>query len=152
MNLCNETGIRQSAKPTNNHEFKIIGECVHLIDTTSNPITYFSKYNLLLETLGHLSDLEQLRTNSPLYSDNHSSTQQLKKMQDLMEENTNHFLRRTYIKVLNDMNKLKTKQGRIKKFNKYLNSLEPYLDDFTPENMKLLADIKNDFQKLKYSW
>lgn len=149
MTLCNKS-VKQSTKPAENHKFKIIGECAHLIDNTFKPTTYFSKYDLLLETLCDLSEFEQQNTFSAPCSDCYSK--QFKEMQAAMEDNTQQFLRRTYAQFLTSLSGLKTKRGKMNHFENYLKSFEPYLDKFTPKNLKLLEEIKKAFLNQTYQW
>lgn len=132
------------------NELKIIGECTHLISTTVRPTVYFAKCELLSETLHHLSDLEKQHTYA--VNESYSPTQQLKDLECSMEEKNRQFLVRTYKRILTDIENLKTKQGKIKKFNNFIEGLKPYLDKLTAENQKQLAGIQADFQQKIYRW
>ncbi len=127
---------------------QIIGDCTHFMESTVIPKTYFSKCAYMLKILKRLSALEQ----EGLYTGPDHPTEKLMAFQAALEENNQHFIRRTYEKLLIELNGLKTKQGKIKRFNKYLESFTPYFDFLTPRNIQLLEEIKRELQRLQYRW
>ena len=124
-----------SAVPAEKREAKLIGECIYHIHHTMNPRIYFTKYALLLKLL-----------------ENQHRRAALGKAEAARDRITGAFLQRTYEKTCDEMDQMKTKQGKINKFEKYLKSLEAYHGELTAKNLKQLAKIKQDYQRMMHHW
>ena len=130
------------------YESKVIGECVYLIDNTLNPETYFTKYAMLLKILSGQSEVQN---NGKIQGEN-SLTAQLQETAAAREENTEKFLQRSYTKACADMNKLKTKRGKVKRIDQYLKSIEIYAEEMTPGNRRKFVEIRQSLQEMSSQW
>ena len=77
---------------------------------------------------------------------------QLREAEAAREENTEKFLRRSYTKACEEMNKLKTKRGKVKRVDQYLKSIEIYAEEMTPENKRQLVEIRQSFREMSSQW
>ena len=120
---------------------QILDDSTHLVDTTTNPKTFFTRYKLMIDTLTQLSELEKfVDINGGQPSDS------LKTAIDpiFYEKQVNKFLERSYEKMIHDAHLLKTEKGRINKANKYFSEVEFYKDIMLDSNLTLLDRFKQE--------
>ncbi len=118
------------------NEYRIVNDCRHLIANTVKPDVFFSRLDLLDETLTHLSVFEPYFSGfyGKLPSEIH------REIFYKEQEMTNRFLKRYYITVYEKAEEMKTQKGKDNQFKKFYESLQPYFDRMDERNIKYIEN------------
>ena len=131
---------KENTKQLASQYLRVINDCSKLIIETKNPKTFFSRYDLLLETLKKFSEIEE---NAPITGSKPSD--ELQRFLSLREDATNEFIDRyaqdTRIKIY----ELSTEKAKKNKANAFVNILNEYSDNLTERNR---AQIDGHFRKM----
>lgn len=120
---------------------KIIYECADHVNTTTNPEVVFSRYDLMLETLAKLADVERLVKLS-----GKKPSVQLKELVTIRERATNTFIDRSYQAARDGATNLKTEKGRVNAINNYFEKMGAYRGRMTPANLAHLSALQEQHQ------
>lgn len=93
---------------------KQVNDCSKVVNTTTNPETYFSRLNFLFDLLLELRKYEKYRIFT-----GKSPTQDYNYLLDNLESSVNAFIDRTYEKQKEKMSTLKTDKSKYNSFQKY---------------------------------
>lgn len=114
---------------------KISHDCENLVNNTVNPEVFFSRFELLESVYACMALIQSYVK--------FSGTQPrdgLKKIQDARTPATKAFIERSYAKMMEQADAMRTEKGRKNKIEKYFSAVEPHLSD---------DDAMAYFQKLK---
>ncbi|MCX4352030.1 MAG: hypothetical protein OSJ60_10360 [Lachnospiraceae bacterium] len=118
---------------------QIAHDCMELVNTTAVPETFFSRYDLLLEKLTLLSNLEKyVRFNT------YSPTQQLDSAIRKKPLATKAFIDRYWAATINKASSLKTEKGKRNRYQKFYDTLLSYSDKMTEDNILHIKNIIKD--------
>ena len=118
---------------------EIAHDCMKLINSTAVPETFFSRYDLLIEKLTLLSNLEKyVRFNT------YSPTLQLSSAIRKKSPATNNFIDRYWNSTVKKASSLKTEKGRRNRYKKFYYTLLKYTDKMTEENILHVENIVKD--------
>lgn len=118
---------------------RIAHDCMELVNTTAVPETFFSRYDLLLEKLTLLSNLEKyVRFNT------YSPTQQLNSAVRKKTLATKAFIDRYWDATINKASSLKTEKGKRNRYQKFYDTLLSYSDKMTEDNILHIENIIKD--------
>lgn len=140
-NLSRQVLLDEAEKITMFQLVKISNDCATLIGETTNPDVFFSRYELLVETLTKLTHFENY---DGLTFYEGKPSEKLKKALDpqFYETIVNDFINRSYQKSVQDASKLKTESGRKNRTLKYFSIMEPYKSKMNGSTLDLLDDLK----------
>ena len=93
---------------------KQVNDCTKIVNTTTNPETYFGRLNFLFDLLLELRKYEKYRIFT-----GKSPTQDYNYLIDNLESSVNAFIDRTYEKQKEKMSTLKTDKSKCNSFQKY---------------------------------
>ncbi len=118
--------LKNSSMIQVNNDLRIIQDCVNLVNKTTDPDVYFSRYKLMLEKAEHLKLFE------PYISfTGDSPSRSLEKLKTEEQQSINDFLHRVVEKV----DCLKTDSGKKNRYQKLYTDLTPYFDRMNTENI-----------------
>ena len=135
----NASQLKQLSVYTIPRQSEIAHDCMELINSTTVPETFFSRYNLLIEKLTLLSNLEQY-----VKFNKYSPTQQLSSVIRKKTLATNAFIDRYWNSTVEKASSLKTEKGRRNRYQKFYDTLLKYADKMTEENMLYVENIVKD--------
>lgn len=114
-----------------NGMIKIATECANLVNTTKNPDVFFMRYNLLIDKLKNLSNLESFKC--------FNGTQPSQNLVDILQKKEltiNDFINRFYDETQSQIDNLKTQQAKNKRIENFYQQLLKYNEYMLPENVK----------------
>lgn len=137
IHLSRESLMEMSLKTLEQHN-RIIDDCVRLVNTTTSPDIFFKRWNMLLQHCQIVNKYEKfVPFKHPLPSEqyamilhNRYATEEL-------------FIKRAFYKVYESAEKLKTPAARKRKIDNFFINIESYNDEFLPESMEYIEDLKS---------
>lgn len=115
---------------------QIAHDCMEIINTTTVPETFFSRYDLLIEKLTLLSSLEKY-----VKFNTYSPTQQLNSAIRKQPLATKAFIDRCWNSTVEKASPLKTEKGRKNRYQKFYDTLLNYSDKMTEDNILYAENI-----------
>lgn len=134
------TAEKANAKMLAPQYMKIINDCSRLVSETKTPEVFFSRYDLLLETLSRFAEIEGA---APIASGSPSA--ELVRLSGLREEATDDFIKRYARDVRQKAYELTTERGKQNKAEAFKKTLLEYSNKLTENNMKT---IEFEYQKI----
>lgn len=119
---------------------KIINDCSRIVAETKKPDVFFSRYDLLLETLSKFAQIEEI---APISSGSPSA--ELVRLSGLREEATNDFIKRYARETREKAYELTTERGKRNKAEAFKKILMEYEEKMTKNNMET---IESEYQKI----
>ena len=118
-------------------------DSLNIMQKTTNPETFFSRYDLAMERLDNMVELQQkgIKFTSDL-----SSLKAQALSQETTADTVNALIDNAYIKQLQKLSTLKTERGRTNSNQRWYASFEPYFDKM-PVRSRSYLDLK--FEELK---
>ena len=113
----------------------IVNESVSLVNNTVKPDVFFSRYQLVKETLYSLSLFEpyiKFQQNKP--------SAELNKLSSNEQKNIHSFLVRYFNDIRQKANEMKTDKGKRNKYEKFYSSLQPYYNIIDNENINYIEN------------
>lgn len=145
--VCNKAQLTAATTATAQRRLEIIRESQELVNTTVNPETYFSRYDLLYEQLIFLLRYEPYYTfaqGSPSESISHLCQAE--------NDSNKAFIDRYFQKVSAKAQSLKTSKGKANQYHKFFDSLKPYFRRLSPLNIEYTEKLyKTALQKVENS-
>lgn len=113
-------------------------DSLNIMQKTADPDTFFSRYDLALERLDNMIELQQkgIKFTSDL-----SSLKAQALSQETTADTVNVLIDNAYIKQLQKLSTLKTERGRTNSNQRWYASFEPYFDKM-PSRSKTYLDLK----------
>ena len=93
-------------------------ESIKLVNTTTNPETYFGRLNFTFDVLLEMKKFEKYK----IYTGK-TPTQNYKMLIDELEKSADLFIKRSYEKQLKKISSLKTEKAKINSMKKYANNM-----------------------------
>lgn len=109
---------------------KQVNESAHLVNTTKNPETFFSRYEFMIKKVKDLIEIQKY-----LKFKGDKPTDLLKQINDKRIHTINDFIDRFYDDTLKQINKLKTEKAKQKRIDNFYLSLSPYFSQMEKENI-----------------
>jgi hypothetical protein len=113
-------------------------DSLNIMQKTTNPETFFSRYDLAMERLDNMLELQQkgIKFTSDL-----SSLKAQALSQETTADTVNVLIDNAYIKQLQKLSTLKTERGRTNSNQRWYASFEPYFDKM-PVRSRSYLDLK----------
>jgi hypothetical protein len=115
------------------NDFRIISDCTRLIEITKEPDAFFTRLDLLIEKAKHLASLEKYISFSGA-----SPTDAYNEALHDRNEAIRLFLIRYFSETFDKAESMKTEKGRIGKYQKFYDSLQPYYNYMTEEHIRYI--------------
>lgn len=135
--------VRAEAAAMAPQYLRIINDCSRLVADTKSPEVFFDRYDLLLETLSKLAEIENV---APLKGARPSD--ELQRFLAIREEATGDFIERYARDTRTKIYELSTPKGKANKAEAFKNIMFEYADKMTEDNKRhvMLAyeDMKNN--------
>lgn len=113
-------------------------DSLDIMKKTSEPSTFFSRYDLLMERLDNMIELQQKGIK---FTGDLSELKNLSLDQENIADTVNVLIDNAYNKQLKKLSTLKTERGRENSNNRWYASFEPYFDKM-PARSKTYLDLK----------
>lgn len=137
--VMTEGQLKHTSEQQATNDLKIIQDCNNIISDTTNPETFFSRFDLMKERCEHLKRLEPY-----IQFSGASPTEALHEIVDNEQEAVYIFIARYYNSVLEKAESLKTKKGKDNQFQKFYDSLQPYHNRMDARNINYIESKRND--------
>lgn len=129
---------RQATVQAARDDMRIIDDSFRLVNVTTDPDVFFSRWELLFENTMHL---EMLKTFIPLAEFRPpESSAALKREKSTYIQ---HFLSRYFDDVYEKAETLKTEHGKIGRYQRFYDSLQQYYDKMEPQHIEFI-ETKNE--------
>lgn len=128
-------------------DYEIICDSLAIIDKTKNPDTFFSRLNLIEQKCRHLCELDK---QVPFYSINKNRISVEDLYNDIVmnyQEAIHEFLVKYFISVLDKVETLKTAKARLRHYENFRLSLEPYYQYMSDENIDYVETKYNAYTR-----
>jgi hypothetical protein len=116
-------------------------DCIKVCDTTLNPEIYFTKYELLIETLEDMVDTEK-------YVEYHAGkpSELLAELSDpaVRERQVNIFLAKTGDKLKTDVSKLRSPRAQRNKIDRYFENMNKYRSYMSKANRAYVESLRQE--------
>ena len=136
--------IRKHAQFQSQQLIKIVKDCAELVNTTTNPEVFFTRYNLMLERLEELVGLEctGIFDNSP-----ELPSTAFQRIENQFDAATNDFLDRSFEKAKAHAKTLKTESGQKNAIKRYFDNMEKYIIHMNSESLEHFDKMKETYLK-----
>ena len=128
--LMNEKKLKAISVLRGNREIEILNDCAELINTTTNINTFFSRYDIYIEKITFLSQLEKF-----VNIEGESPSTKMKEITQEYQQTLIDFINRYWDNVLQKAASLKTAKGKQNQYKKFEESFNSYSHKI-PENIK----------------
>lgn len=129
--MSHETKTVDMSEYSAANSLRIFRDSIKIISETANPDTFFSRYEILLR---EASKIETFSDRFNFYDLDPKTLYQ--EVQNNKQEQIYHMIVRYWNKTFTEAEKLKTDSGKIKRYEKFYNSLEQYKDEMSEENIR----------------
>lgn len=123
-----------------NNTLKIIQDCVELVNNTVNPDVFFKRYKLLKEKAYHLKKFEPYVKFSGVLP-----TESFQNVLDMEPASTHAFIQRYAASIKKQADSLKTEKGKIKKYQLFYDSLTPFFDQVSQDDISYIEEKYREF-------
>lgn len=121
---------------------KILIESRDIVNRTTDPEVFFSRYDLVkekAEQLASVSKYVKFKGTKP--------AEVLRQVTEQEDAATRDMVLRCFQKAMLNAEKLKTEKGKLGQFEKFQSSLEPYFFRMSDENARLVQDLHDEALK-----
>ena len=131
--------MRAEAKEQGDRHLKIVKESAALVNETTNPEVFFSRYNLVLEHLEPLVGLEctGIYDNSP-----ELPSQAFERIDALFPTATNRFIDRALEAAQKRADSLKTEKGKKAALQRFFDNMDKYISYMDEESVVYFDELK----------
>lgn len=131
--------MRAEAKEQSGRHLKIVQESAALVNETTNPEVFFSRYNLILEHLERLAGLEctGIFDNSP-----ELPSEAFLRIEAQFPTETNTFINRAFAEAQKHADSLKTEKGKAAALLRFFDSMEKYTTHMGSESSVYLDELR----------
>ena len=113
-------------------------DSLNIMQKTTDPETFFSRYDLAME---RLDDMVELQQKGIKFTSDLSSLKAQALSQETIADTVNTLIDNAYIKQLQKLSTLKTERGRTNSNQRWYASFEPYFDKM-PVRSRSYLDLK----------
>ena len=131
--------IREQAREQSQQLLKIVRECTDLVNTTSNPEVFFSRYNLMLE---HLESLAGLECTGIFENSSELPSEAFLRIENQFIAAANDFLDRSFASAKVHADTLKTENGKKNAIKRYFENMEKYIVQMPGESLEHFDKMK----------
>lgn len=117
---------------------KISHDCEKLINNTMNPDVFFSRFELLESVCACLVLIQPY-----VKFTGTQPRKAFKTLQEIRPMAAKAFIERSYEKMIQQADGLKTEKGRTNKIEKYFSSMNPYLNRLDDDSLHYLNELKS---------
>lgn len=135
-------------------DYRIMSDCAHIVSNTKKPDVFFMRLNLLLEKCEHLKKLDKYVPFSSIVEtsvDGHLVTAQ--NLYDDIITNYHkaiqEFLIRYFTAILDKVDTLKTSKGKLRQYENFYSSLQPYYSYMNDEHIDYIETKYNAYTNLE---
>lgn len=128
--VLTEQQLQVQTLPIMNRHIQIAKDCIKLVNTTANPDTYFSRYDLLISELELLCKFQKFVKFSSL-----SPRDNLNNVLKNKVGSINAFIDRYWDSVVKKTGTLKTDSAKKNQYSKFFDSMQKYEKSMSPENI-----------------
>ena len=134
--VFNEMQLRNMTTASAQRDLEIINESQQLVNSTSKPDVYFSRYDLLFEVLIRLLRVE------PFYHFSQGSpSDSILHLCQAENDSNKAFIDRYYQKASEKAQSLKTQKGKTNQYQKFFDSLKPYFRRLSQHNIHYVESL-----------
>lgn len=118
------------------NDIRIFDDCSNILNKTSNPTVFFPRLDLAEKTLMHLCTLEPFIEKTNQIAMNETASDLHKQFLDNKDKYVCDFIYRYFWTVKEKAETLKTEKGKLNQYQKFFDSLQPYSEQISEQNMK----------------
>ena len=122
-----------------NRSMQILSDSINLIESTTNAPTFFSRLDLIEETLYECIQIEKTII---LPSDTTPPSQMLQQFTSQKTELVHNFIHRSFTKMLENAATLKTEKGRQNRYVNFFSEFDEYQQYLNETNLSFLNSLK----------
>lgn len=131
--------MRAEAKEQAGRHLKIVNESAALVNETTNPEVFFSRYNLILEHLERLAGLEC----TGIFSNSRElPSEAFLRTEAMFPAATNKFIDRAFEEAKKHADGLKTEKGKTAALLRFFDSMDKYISHMDSESVEHLEKLK----------
>lgn len=127
---------------------RILNDCGKIFKSTYEPEIFFSRYDLMIETTTNLANAQKYITLNIDMSPNDL----LREANAQKENETSEFIRRSYRRLLKDIEELKTIKGKTNRIDIYFAQFFSYSEKMFASNLSLLEDLRSECDRIIAGW
>lgn len=120
---------------------RIFDDSAKLVNSTTKPDVFFSRMELAEEKLSNLVRIEPYIKQVKSITMNQSLSSLMNEFQKNKNSYINDFLYRYYWAVQDKAESMKTEKGKLNQFQKFRESLEPFIDQLNDTNKKIFESM-----------
>lgn len=121
---------------------KILVESRDIVNRTTDPEVFFSRYDLVKEKAEQLASISKYVKFKGMMP-----SEVLRQVTEQEDAATRDMVLRCFQKAVLNAEKLKTEKGKLGQFEKFQSSLEPYFFRMSGENAQLVQDLHDEALK-----
>ena len=121
---------------------KIMIESRDIVNRTTDPEVFFSRYDLVKEKAEQLASISKYVKFKGM-----KPAEVLRQVTEQEDAATRDMVLRCFQKAVLNAEKLKTEKGKLGQFEKFQSSLEPYFFRMSDENARLVQDLHDEALK-----
>ena len=121
---------------------KIMIESRDIVDRTTEPDVFFSRYDTVKEKAEQLASISKYVKFKGM-----KPAEVLRRVTEQEDAATRDMVLRCFQKAVLNAEKLKTEKGKLGQFEKFQSSLEPYFFRMSDENARLVQDLHDEALK-----
>lgn len=121
---------------------KIMIESRDIVNRTTEPDVFFSRYDTMKEKAEQLSSISKYVKFKGM-----KPAEVLRRVTEQEDAATRDMVLRCFQKAMLNAEKLKTEKGKLGQFEKFQSSLEPYFFRMSDENARLVQDLHDEALK-----
>ena len=121
---------------------KILIESRDIVNRTTDPKVFFSRYDLVKEKAEQLASVSKYVKFKGM-----KPAEVLRQVTEQEDAATRGMVLRCFQKAVLNAEKLKTEKGKLGQFEKFQSSLEPYFFRMSDENARLVQDLHDEALK-----
>ena len=128
--IMSEKQLKSMAATMANRDLEIIQDCICIIGSTNKPDTFFSRLALMIDKADNLRKFEKYVSFKGA-----SPSEAYGQLWNDHQECIHQFLVRYFMDVFDQAEKLKTDKGKLNKYQKFYDSLQPYYNQMNANNI-----------------
>ena len=128
--IMSEKQLKDLATKAAARDLEIIQDCIRIVGSTTKPDTFFSRLALLIDKADNLRKYEKF-----ISFKGASPSEAYGQLWSDYQESIQRFLIRYFSDVFDQAEKLKTDNGKLNKYQKFYDSLQPYYSQMSADHI-----------------